>query len=746
MHGQPEPQARAVRAIARAFSTHLIIDTGWDPRLIGAAGSGDPITTISSGPAGTVNSTTASFAFTSTGAGATFECSLDSAPFSACTSPRTYSGLSEGGHTFAVRATDSSDTTGPAASATWTVDVTPPNVSATHPVAGASEVSTATTISATFSEPMAAGSITGTSFTLRRSGDGMAVPASVSYNDPTRTATLVPTSGLGTGTGYVASLAGGPSGVRDLANNPMSSPVSWSFTTSSGTPPSQPITRQSVSTVVNSAASSVITVPRPSGVSAGDVLVSCLVTNGREVASGGTPAGWISLASVTTVSNPHLFGYYHVAGASEPSSYSWMLSASVASSGGIARYSGVSLTQPVDGSVSTASGGAALAATVPGVTTASAGDMLVGCLGANTSSGNVSITAPSGMTTAWDLGGKRQQLADQPLSAAGATGDRTWALGKAREWGGWLVALRANGSAPQPPEAPETAITAGPSGTVSSTTASFSFSASIVGSTFACSLDGGAYAGCISPTTYSGLAEGDHTFAVRATAAGVTDPTPAMQGWTVAPEPPPSGAIARASVSTTVNGTASSTLTVPAPVGVTAGDVLVSCLALNGGSIPGSGVPAGWQPIAAVTAISNPHLFGYYHVAGGSEPSSYRWTLSSSVASSGGIARYTGVNAIQPLDAAASTASGAQATSATLPGITAGRAGVLLVGCLAVNSSKATLQISSPAGMRTAWDLDGKRQQLDDELLSIAGASGSRTWQLSSGREWAGWLVGLRPG
>src|SRR5439155_968720 len=54
------------------------------------------------------------------------------------------------------------------------------------------------------------------------------------------------------------------------------------------------------------------------------------------------------------------------------------------------------------------------------------------------------------------------------------------------------------------------------------------------GSTFQCALDGGGFAPCASPQTYSALASGNHTFQVRATdPAGNTDPTPASFTWTV---------------------------------------------------------------------------------------------------------------------------------------------------------------------------------------------------------------------
>jgi len=86
--------------------------------------------------------------------------------------------------------------------------------------------------------------------------------------------------------------------------------------------------------------------------------------------------------------------------------------------------------------------------------------------------------------------------------------------------------------------APDTTITAAPPARSNSSSASFSFTASEAGSTFACRLDGSAFAACTSPQSYSGLALGSHSFQVRATdAAGNTDPTPASYTWIVVPIP-----------------------------------------------------------------------------------------------------------------------------------------------------------------------------------------------------------------
>src|SRR5215217_3225011 len=95
----------------------------------------------------------------------------------------------------------------------------------------------------------------------------------------------------------------------------------------------------------------------------------------------------------------------------------------------------------------------------------------------------------------------------------------------------------APGSADTTP--PNTTIVSGPSGTVKSRDATFTFSSTEPpNATFQTRLDGGIWEaepnGTATSKTYSNLANGTHTFEVKATdAASNTDPTPASRRWKV---------------------------------------------------------------------------------------------------------------------------------------------------------------------------------------------------------------------
>ena len=110
---------------------HVTATSHADPGKSGSAtvtviGSVAPIVTITASPPSLTNQRGASFSFTSSTAGATFSCKLDSGAAAACTSPQSYSGLAAGNHTFAVTAKDAASNVSSPASSTWTIDLTAP--------------------------------------------------------------------------------------------------------------------------------------------------------------------------------------------------------------------------------------------------------------------------------------------------------------------------------------------------------------------------------------------------------------------------------------------------------------------------------------------------------------------------------------------------------------------------------------------------------------------------------------------
>jgi len=82
--------------------------------------------------------------------------------------------------------------------------------------------------------------------------------------------------------------------------------------------------------------------------------------------------------------------------------------------------------------------------------------------------------------------------------------------------------------------APRTTITGGPSGKTNDNTPVFQFKANDAGARFECQVDGGAWQPCSSPVTTTPLADGAHTFVVRATDAFFNvEKTPVARGFVV---------------------------------------------------------------------------------------------------------------------------------------------------------------------------------------------------------------------
>jgi len=109
-------------------------------------------------------------------------------------------------------------------------DTTAPTISSTLPATSATGVAVNGNVTATFSEAMASGTITGTTFTLEGPGT-TAVGGAVSYTGTT--ATFNPTADLLGSTLYTATIT---TGAQDLAGNALANNKVWTFTTAADLP------------------------------------------------------------------------------------------------------------------------------------------------------------------------------------------------------------------------------------------------------------------------------------------------------------------------------------------------------------------------------------------------------------------------------------------------------------------------------------------------------------------------------
>jgi hypothetical protein len=191
-----------------------------------------PETSITAGPSGATNDSTPTFEFSGSdditpSTSLTYECRIDSGTFAACTSPYTAPALSDGAHTFEVRAKDAANKVDATpASRTLTVDTVAPTVESVSPANAATGVASTTNVTATFSEAMNSSSISSQTFTLKQQGSTSQLGAAISYDSTTRKATLDPSTDLAPNTTYTATLT---TGVKDAAGNTLAQDQSWTF-------------------------------------------------------------------------------------------------------------------------------------------------------------------------------------------------------------------------------------------------------------------------------------------------------------------------------------------------------------------------------------------------------------------------------------------------------------------------------------------------------------------------------------
>jgi hypothetical protein len=188
----------------------------------------------------------------------------------------------------------------------------------------------------------------------------------------------------------------------------------------------------------NATGATTLVVTKPSGVVEGNVMIATVTA--KETGALTPPSGWTAILNLTQGTALRQVTYYKVATASEPSSYSWGLGTSRAASGGIAAYSGVNPTVPVDATASAtgASGNAAL----PSATTSAPNDLV---LAVASFAAATTVTPDASTTERFDVasGSNTTEVADFAQASAGATGAKTATpLNSTGVWIAQTVALR----------------------------------------------------------------------------------------------------------------------------------------------------------------------------------------------------------------------------------------------------------------------------------------------------------------
>ena len=420
-----------------------------------------PNTSITAQPSDPTNATGASFSFSADEGGSTFECQLDGGGWSSCSSPKSYTGLGDGSHTFQVRATDAAGNTDLSpASFTWTVDTAAPNTTIT---AQPSDPSNVTAPSFSFSS-----SEGGSTFECQLDGGGW---SSCSSPEELRR----PQPGL-------AHLRGARHRRRRRTptRRPRASPGRSTPPRRTPRSPRSPATRATRRAPTS-----------PSARARARSTFECQLDGG----------GWSSCSSPKSYTGlsqgSHTFEVRATDAAGNtdatPASFTWTIDTTAPAS---------VVTFPASGGIYSSAAWADIAGTASDGVALDKVEVSIKRVADNQYWNG---TAFADGTENWRL----------------ATGTASWSLafpsGNFPADDDYVVRVRATDTAanPETPNAysltydtaaPNTTITAQPSDPTNATGADFSFSASEGGSTFECQLDGGGWSSCTSPKSYTGLA------------------------------------------------------------------------------------------------------------------------------------------------------------------------------------------------------------------------------------------------
>jgi hypothetical protein len=163
-------------------------------------------------------------------------------------------------------------------------------------------------------------------------------------------------------------------------------------------------------------------IPKLSMSATNDVIIAQIAFSGGTNAVITAPTGWTLIRRDNNSLYTSSAIYYHVIGSTEPLNYTWSFNTYEAISGGIADFSGVSTTTPVDAMSGNTGTGTSMIAT--SVSTTTPNDTLL-FFGATNSV--ATITAPTGMATSWRVSSTSttSYMADSVLNTQALTGNKT---------------------------------------------------------------------------------------------------------------------------------------------------------------------------------------------------------------------------------------------------------------------------------------------------------------------------------
>ena len=440
-----------------------------------------PETTITEGPDGITRDRDASFTFEGESPSDTFECSLNGAAFQPCSSPQTYPGLADGSYNFRVRATDLlGNTDQTPAERNFTVDATPPE----------------TTIN---SGPSGTVSTSEVTFTFSSSKPSPTYFCKFDDDEPAPCTSPHDSAVLEDGNHTFSVFA------QDSAGNTDPTPAIRNFSVNTGsggdvTAPQTTIDSAPQGTIATDSAQ--ITFHS----SEFNSTYQCRVDSGLFEPCGSldcTEASPCTYDLSGLGDGPHVFRVFAVDESGNddetPAQHSFNVDTTVPDT---------TITQGPDGT------------TIPGPSATFAFE-------ADEPGANFDCKLDDGDFVTCGSPHTYNSLSAGPHVVQVRARDNAGNVDASPDSRSFTV---------EEPDtqAPETIITGGPSGVISSSSTSFTFESNEPGASFECRIDGDGFAPCSSPRSYPVLGEGSHTFVVRAIDTfSNADPTPASRSFTV---------------------------------------------------------------------------------------------------------------------------------------------------------------------------------------------------------------------